>query len=69
MGQAASRITRQEAEGLFKAFYRVSKDGFKRLFKRRAGKTTDNVVEEVVEKGSAAIKAGETHLSKNAVQP
>ena len=67
IGKAPSRITRRESENLFKAFFNTSKKGFKQLFKR-PGEAAKNTAEEVVEKGSSAIKAGETHLSKNAAQ-
>ena len=64
-GQAPARITRVQAQNMFGKFYQISKKRFKQMFGK--GKVADEAG-EVVERGSSAIKAGETHLVKNAGQ-
>ena len=63
-GQAPARITRAQAQNMFGQFYKISKKRFKKMF----GKGSADEAGEVVERGSSAIRAGETHLVKNAGQ-
>ena len=63
-GQAPARITRVQAQSMFGQFYKLAKKRFKKMF----GKGSADEAGEVVERGSSAIKAGETHLVKNAGQ-
>jgi hypothetical protein len=63
-GQTPARITRVQAQNMFGQFYKLAKKRFKKMF----GKGSADEAGEVVERGSSAIKAGETHLVKNAGQ-
>lgn len=63
-GMNTERITRAEAEGIFKAFYRKAKSGWKKVF-GKAGNATDDAARSA-STASTSVKAGETHLSKNA---